>query len=72
MLREGVNKKIDFLGDMSPKLWPPPPINPFKEQKKTYYFLYISININLEPVQTEVTIHKNGFNKNDFSDSPHP
>ena len=27
-LREGV-KKVDFLGDMSPKLWPPPPLSPF-------------------------------------------
>ena len=40
--REGVNKKIYFLENMSPKI--SPPLNPFRRQKKIYFF------ISLEPV----------------------
>ena len=36
-LREGNNKKLDFLADMSAKLWPPP-LSPFSGKKQKIYF----------------------------------
>ena len=35
-LREGVIKKLGFLGDLSPKFLPPP-LKPFREHKKKKY-----------------------------------
>ena len=43
LLMEGVNKKnLTFLGEMTPKLWPPP-VNSFREQKKIFFFFVFFI-----------------------------
>ena len=46
-LRKGVNKKIDLLVDMSPKLWPPPPQPPLGDKSLIFPRFW---NISLEPV----------------------
>ena len=67
LLWEGV-KKNEFLGDISPKLWTPPPLSPLTGQKKIKKnFFSFFRNILLEPIlRLGVTIQKNVLIKRFF------
>ena len=61
-LREGVNKKTKILGDMSPKLWPPPTSTSKWDKSRLFFSLFLLIFFRT-CTQTWVTLQENGFNK---------
>ena len=42
LVREGVNKKIDYLGDLFPELWPPTPLGDKKKKQVDCFALFFN------------------------------
>ena len=49
VVSEGVNKKIDFLADMSAKLWTSAPLAFKKNKKVDFFHIFLYIYIPIEP-----------------------